>query len=179
MLEADEYLFYSIVHDFSDRKRAERLLRESEERFRKLFECHSAVKVIFDCVEPYRVIDANAAAAQFYGYSIEQMRTMRISDFTLTPQVQLNALEELLQKPHLRVERLHRLADGSIRNVEIFPKMMQIGGRPLLFAIVHDITDRKRAERLLCESEERFRKLFECHSAMSVICDAEHCRLWT
>jgi PAS domain S-box-containing protein len=74
-----------VIHDITDRKRAEEALRESETLFRNLFEHHSAVKLIID-PGTGRIIDANTAAAGFYGWTREQLRRMSIRDInTLTP----------------------------------------------------------------------------------------------
>ena len=60
---------------------------------------------------------------------------------------------------HLYFEFAHRRADGSIRNVEVFSGPINMGGKHLLHSIIHDITDRKRAEQALKESHDMVLKL--------------------
>ena len=150
-----------VVRDVTQRKGAEKALRESEERFRTLFEGHRAVMLL---VEPDsgQILDANAAAARFYGYSREQLRAMRIQQINQLPP------EEVAAERHRAVDHTkdlftfpHRLASGEVRVVEVYSTPVTIQGRPTLFSIIHDVTGRKQAEEALRESETRFDSLFE------------------
>jgi PAS domain S-box-containing protein len=124
----------------------EQLIRESEERFRRIFRENSSVMLLMD---PHsgRIEDANPAAAAFYGYPEDVLRTMRIG--------QINILSEKLisieRARALRKERNHfifphQLASGEIRTVEVHSSPVEVGGRLLLFSIINDITDRMRSE---------------------------------
>ena len=149
-----------VVRDVTDSKRAEQALRESEERFRVMFEGHRAVMLLIEPDSGY-ILDANAAAVRFYGYSRERLRAMHIE--------QINQLspEEVAAERHLAAESdkdvftfPHRLASGEVRTVEVYSTPVTIQGRPTLFSIIHDVTERKRAEEALRESETRFDSLF-------------------
>ena len=74
----------TVAVDTTESKRAEDALRESEERFRVLFEGHGAVMLLME-PESGQILDANAAAARFYGYSREQLRAMRIEQINQLP----------------------------------------------------------------------------------------------
>ena len=83
-----------VVHDVTESKRAEQALRESEERFRILFEDHMAAMLLIE-PDSGQILDANAEAARFYGYSREQLRAMRIQQIN-----QLSPEEVAAQAPH-------------------------------------------------------------------------------
>ncbi|MCX5837587.1 MAG: PAS domain S-box protein [Deltaproteobacteria bacterium] len=144
-----------------ERKQAEKALRESDALFRKLFDDHAAVKLIID-PDTGSLIDANEAAAQYYGWSREQLKAMKITEInTLAPEEVKNEMEMAKAKNRIHFEFRHRLADGSIRDVAVFSSSIENKGKVLLHSIIHDITERKRAEKALRESEELFKSYLE------------------
>jgi len=147
--------------DISDRKAAEAALRDSEARFRAMFERSKAIKLLIDS-ETGTIADANWAAVKFYGYSRSQLITKTITDFNCLPlpQVQAEMRRAKLEERTYFVFP-HRLASGEIREVEVYSSPIEIQGRTFLVSIIHDITERKQAERALHDSEERFRAIFE------------------
>jgi len=169
----DKVVFYSIINDITERKQSEKALKKSEERFRKLFESHSAVMMILD-PETGQIMDANKAAANFYGWPTEQLRQMCIQQITNVPP---DAVKRNMQKVKTSEQNQfmfrHRRENGTFRDVEVFSNTIEIDGKELLYAIIHDVTERKNAEKALNESEERFRRLFEEHSAIMLIIDPE------
>ena len=154
-----EKVFISFM-DISERKQAENALRASEELYRQMFEEHTAIKLIIE-PETGDIIDANSAAAEFYGYSLSDMKQMNIAVVNpMQPErlYQLRRRVLLREKPYLTFS--HRLADGSYRDVEVYSAPIQIRGRTLVYSIIHDITQRKKAEKNLRDSEEKFSKIF-------------------
>jgi len=138
---------YSIIHDITDRKLAENELKQSEERFRKFFEGHSSIMLIID---PYTgsIIDANPAAVEFYGWSTEKLRQMSMREInTIAQEGFLAQIEEIRLSRNKHFSFQHRRADGSIRDVESFPNVIEIGGKELVYSIIHDITAQKVAEQ--------------------------------
>jgi two-component system, cell cycle sensor histidine kinase and response regulator CckA len=150
--------------DITERKKAEGALRESEERFRKLFQKHSAVKLIID-PETGNIIDANEAAANFYGWSIDEIRQMRIQQINTLPHESVKTnMEQTLSSEFARYEFRHRRADGSIRDVEVFSNKIDMAGKSFLYSIVHDISERVQAEEALLQ-EYAFRNAIIDHVA--------------
>ncbi len=147
------------------RQRAEAELRESEATYRAMFEKNEAVKLLID-PDTGRVVEANPAASEFYGYTLAQLKNKKVADINTLPE------EEILKRTALvrarrkgRFEFRHRLASGEVRDVEVHSAPIELRGRELLFSIVHDITSRKRAERALrkarVELENRVRERTE------------------
>jgi len=150
-----------VARDITEKKRGEEALRESEERYRSLFENNHAVMLLIDPVTG-AIVDSNPAASAYYGFSRDELRGRRITDInTLDPEQVTEMMRQAQAETSRHFEFKHRLADGEVRDVEVFSGPIRIKGRELLYSIVHDITARKEAEAALRESEARFRSLFD------------------
>ena len=136
-------------------------IAEVESRYRSLFENSHAVMMIID-PDDGRITDVNPAAAEYYGWSVDVLKTMKISDINALPleDVQLEIGQAVEQKRNHYLFK-HQRADGSIRDVEVFSGPITQSGRKLLFSIVHDVSERILAEKERLESEKRFRVLVE------------------
>ncbi len=129
-----------------ENRRANEELRESEERYRCLFEDNHAVMLLID-PESMEIVDANPAAAVFYGWSREHLREKRINEINTLDVDEIRREMELAREDrrnHFNFR--HRRADGTIRDVEVFSATIRLFGRFLLLSIVHDVTERKTAE---------------------------------
>ena len=134
-------------------------LRESEESYRRRFSDSSTVMLLIDPAGE-TIIEANAAAVAFYGYPREQLLTMHISDINTLPLSEIKRCTALFQEKHgHRFLFQHRLADGSVRDVEVSSSLIQLGNRKVLHSIIQDITARKRAEEEIARNEDRLRRL--------------------
>ncbi len=121
-------------------------LRESEARFRLLFEQHSAVMLLVNPVS-LRIKDANLAAAEFYGYTRYELQGMNINQINcLTPDEITLEMQQVENHDRKYFVFPHRLAGGEMRTVEVHSTPIIQDGNSLLFSIIHDITDRLRAE---------------------------------
>ncbi|MBK5914720.1 hypothetical protein CCR84_10380 [Rhodocyclus purpureus] len=132
-------------------------MRYREARFRRMFEDNLSIMLLI-CPETGKLLDANAAAASFYGHSVARMRTMNLRQIRIGPQQEIDA-DLALAKDKARVlfVSTHRLANGEERTVEVRPSPMRIDGRPMLFSIINDISERLLAEQALRDSEARLR----------------------
>ncbi len=132
--------------DITERKQVMADLRESEERFRQMFERHSAVMLL---IEPQSgmIVDANPAAAEFYGYPLQILRGKTIKSINTQSESEI-ALEQQAAVSHDQNHFVfdHRLENGEIRTVEVHSSPVSYKGLTLLFSIIHDITERKLAE---------------------------------
>jgi len=128
-----------------DLRRANEMMRESEEKFRDIFEKHAAVKLIISPGSG-NIVEANEAAERFYGWSREQLRKMRIQDITLPAAGSTPEREVVNENTEPQAEFRHRLADGSFRDVEVFSSTIVIRGEPFLHAVIHDITEKRKME---------------------------------
>jgi len=140
-----------IIQDITERKQAEKALIQSEERFRKMFQKHNAIMLI---IEPKtgQIIDANNAAANFYGYSKVDLKSMLIGEInTLSTEKILVERENAFAENRNTFIFTHKLAGGTERLVEVHSSPIEYTGNKLLFSIIHDITDRKLAEEALQE----------------------------
>jgi two-component system cell cycle sensor histidine kinase/response regulator CckA len=130
------------------RKRAEAELRNSEARYRLLFESNPNPIWVFDR-ETLAFLAVNPAAVQHYGYSQTEFLKMTVLD--LCPVEELFTLQSVLQdfssKQTYSGTWQHRRRDGSVIDVEIRAHPFALGDRPVCLVWVNDITERLKAER--------------------------------
>lgn len=134
--------------------------RESESLYRQTFDNNTAVKLLLDPVAGV-VVDANPAAAAFYGYSLEELRHLPIG--TLNPMAPERLAAEI---ERARTERRHsfrfrhRRKDGELRDVDVETGVVRHRGKDLLFSVIQDVTAAVRAEDELRRAEARYHGLF-------------------
>jgi PAS domain S-box-containing protein len=161
----------TILVDVTDRKRAEEGLRESEQRFKAIFNSDHVVMLIID-PENGKIEDGSPGACAFYGYSRGDLMKRKISEINALPaDVVFGHMQTVKSRQCAYFDFRHRLASGEIRDVEVCSGPIVVGGRTLLFSVINDITDRKLAEAAVRESEERFRAVFESAEDCIVIKD--------
>ncbi len=149
------------LRDVTARTVAEQALRESEARYRQLFECNGSVQFLVD-VATSNILDANPAAERFYGWTREQMRQMSASDIAeLTTDEWKEYAANVSRRSERSTVRRHRLASGKTRMVEVFAGEFMLGDTHVFHSIVHDISDRVRAEEALRDSESRYRSALD------------------
>ncbi len=113
---------------------------------RQVFEAHGAVQLLID-PRTGQLLEANPAAAQFYGCSRDDLTARTLTDLDCRPAEQVaETLAQAASRRRASFVVPHRLASGEVRQVEIHTGPLQAGGRTLLYAIVHDVTERQRAE---------------------------------
>jgi PAS domain S-box-containing protein len=131
------------------RLEAEEKLRRSDRLYRESFIQSSAVKLLID-PDTMAIVDANQAAANFYGYPSSKLREMRMQDLNTSGVEQIKYYIGLARdKLQNRFVFRHRLATGEVRDVEVYSSPIELEGAVLLHSIIHDITDQKLAEERL------------------------------
>ena len=134
-----------------------RSLEESESRYRSLFERSQSVMLILD-PESGTIVDANKAAAGFYGYPRTELQGMELTRISTLPDAERQTAIEQARSGELdRLHFRHRLADASIRDVEVHGGPITLEGRDLVYAIIHDVTERREAETAIRQQAERLR----------------------
>jgi PAS domain S-box-containing protein len=139
-----------VAEDVTGRKHAEEEVRQSEQRYRLLFDSNPQPMWVFD-LETLRFLEVNEAAVHHYGYSREEFLSMTIKD--IRPPEDIPALVQTLAAPVAGLNRAgewkHRKKDGSIIAVEVTSHQLTFAGRRAELVLVNDITERKQLEEQL------------------------------
>ncbi len=159
--------------DVSERREAEKRLRESEERFAALF--MSSRDAIFFSDEEGRVLEANDAAYELLGYSRADAAPVRTPDLYVDPEARQLFQAAIAGPGFVRdMEVELRRKDGETVHCLLTATAVRRDGRLAGYqGILHDITERKRMEAALRQSEEYFRSLIDNTSDMITVSDAE------
>jgi PAS domain S-box-containing protein len=145
----------AVLEDISERKRAEEVLRESEERYSSLFKDNHSVMLLIN-PENAAIVDANPAACSFYGWSHEELTSRKITDVnTLTREQVCREMKRAQSGKAQHFLFRHRLANGEVRDVEVYSGPIIIDGKQLLYSIIHDISERRLAEEKLQKAHTR------------------------
>jgi len=129
------------------------LLEASEQRYREVFDKNPAIKIILD-PESGDIVDANAAACAFYGYDKPTLCSMRIQDINTLPEERIRReLARAREEQRLFFSFKHRLANGEVREMEVYTGPVTFGERKLLHSILIDVTDRKRLQDQLLQAQ--------------------------
>ncbi|HSI52895.1 MAG TPA: PAS domain S-box protein [Ramlibacter sp.] len=152
--EGGQYGAVLVFSDITAAYRAEQALKESELRYRTLFESNPHPMWVYD-LETLRFLTVNDAAVAHYGYSREQFVAMTIKD--IRPPEDIAPLLDSVGKGsvlHDAEEWRHRLADGRIIHVEVSSHSLDYGGRQARMVAAHDITQRRLAQQALVQANE-------------------------
>ncbi len=151
------------------RKQAQALLQENEARYRQIFETNLAVKLIIDPADG-RITAANEAACRFYGYDAQTLTSLQVMDINILSEEEVRQeMERTKTEERLFFNFRHRLASGEIRDVEVYSGPVQSGDKTLLYSIIHDVTERKRAEDALQSANNQLAQRIEELSTLNHI----------
>ncbi len=152
----------AILRDITDRRRAEQALRESEERYRLLFENNPQPMWVFDN-ETLAFLAVNEAACRHYGYTRAEFLAMTIRD--IRPSEDIPALLQRVASESDEFQKAgvwrHRKKDGTEIAVEISSHPLLFAGRAAQLILATDVTERIRAEEALRQSEQKYRDIFD------------------
>lgn len=152
----------AVVRDVTERQTAEEALQNQNEEYRLLF--YSNPCPMYVCAEnTLEFLAVNEAAVNHYGYSREEFLEMTALDIRLPEDAAL-LLAYVAEHPERHDAAgtwKHRRKDGSLIDVEVNWQKLDFAGRAAYMVMANDITEQKRAELAVRESEERYRELFE------------------
>jgi PAS domain S-box-containing protein len=149
------------VQFYREKAAASEMIQASEERYRTILD--QAADAVFMRDETGRILEANRKACQSLGYSREELLAKSVWDIDPEAlQAGKNRLwGEILAGEQFTFESHQRRKDGSVFPVEATLSLVRLPAGPAVLGLVRDITERKRAEEALRESEEKYRLLVE------------------
>jgi PAS domain S-box-containing protein len=156
------------VIDLTERKHQEEALRQSEELYRTVVE-QAEENIFLVDAKSRRVLDANDALLRSLGYTDDEVKVMTLYDIVAHDQksIDLNIVR-IMEEGHRSLgERQYRRKDGSLADVEVNVSAVPYNGEKAMCVVAHDVTERKRAERMLEEirEAERNRLARELHDS--------------
>ncbi|MCG6536818.1 MAG: PAS domain S-box protein, partial [Syntrophales bacterium LBB04] len=163
--QGEPYALAGVARDITESKQAEEALRQSEERYRLLFDgSQDAIFVhwLDDLGGPGRFIQVNQEACRRLGYSKEDLLQMTPVDIAVpeTAKQHETIAKELKARGNLLFETFQVAKDGRRIPVESHVRLLTIDGEMAVLSTSRDITERKQAEEALRLSEEKFTKAF-------------------
>ncbi len=150
-----------ILKDITERKAFEQALINSERLYRMMFESNPHPMWIYD-TDTLRFLQVNDAAVGHYGYSRDEFLNMGLKD--IRPMEDLDFPDQNISKGtglHDSGAWRHRKKDGTVIDVEIMSHTLKVNGKDARVVLAHDITDRKKAEAALLQSQQAYRTLAE------------------
>jgi len=161
--------------DITERKKAEQALKESEEKYRKLFEASMDAIFVAD-IETGIIVDCNSAASTLVGRQKSELVGQHQS--IITPQEQMEAGFARVFKQHLKdqtktLETQIIMKTGEIRDVAVRDTIIELEGKKLMQGTLSDITQRKKTEEALLASEEKYRSTFESTGTAAAIIEED------
>ncbi len=153
-----------IFRDITDMKKSEQALRESEERYRMLFNKANDALFVLELKEngmPGNYLEVNDVACEKFGYTREELLRRSPSDMEAPETIEMmpQVMERFIRENHIIFESVLLARDGKKVSCETSAHLFDYKGRPTILSIKRDITERKMAEHALRKSETEFRKL--------------------
>ncbi len=151
------------------KKERERALSRSEDRFKRLVE--QAADAIFVHDLQGNIVDVNRQACESLGYTREELLGLSVADVEEdhVPESLRELWGRIISGPPRTLEGTHRRKDGSTFPVELRIGVFEDGERPLMLALVRDISGRKESEKKIREAENRYRTLVEQIPAVTYV----------
>jgi PAS domain S-box-containing protein len=158
---AGRKLIFCVCRDIKERKRMEQALRESEEKFSKAF-MNSPEVIVISNIEDGTIFEANDTFLRLTGYTREEVTGKTTTELDTWARLEERAetLKILKEKGIVsNKEYQFRMKSGEIRIWLFSAEIININDKPCMLSVTIDITDRKKAEEALKQSEEKYREL--------------------
>ena len=124
-------------------------LKDQNEFYKTFFEGHS-IPMLFVDIDTYSIADANKAALMFYGYTKEEITSLKNWDINILGEEKMKELVRKAKHKELNFFKFkHRLKSGEIRDVEVYSSPVYLGGKTYLLSIINDITKEERTRKAL------------------------------
>ncbi len=150
----------TFLADITERKQSEISLKESEEKYRSLFN-KAPVGIAISTIGG-TVVDLNDAQAEMIGYTVEELRGKSVNEYYVNPDKRKEMVEKFQKDGILRdFEMQLRKKDGSVITELLNFDQVQIGGSGFILVTGRDVTDLRQSEKALQDSEAQYRLLAE------------------
>ena len=174
-MSGEEQHLLTIIDNYTEQKQTETALRESESRYRSLVETTDTGFVIVDT--DGRVVDANQKYVQLSGHrELAEILGRSVVEWTADYEKEKNqkAVEQCAKDGFIRnFEVDYTDSSGSITPIEVNATVVQYGNTPRILTLCRDISDRRKTEQALRESEMFYRTIFETTGSASVIIEKD------
>lgn len=153
-------MLYAAARDITERKQTEEALRESEEKYRKLFSTVSDAIICYD-IDTYEILDVNETACDWYGYSREEFLKRKVADVSTEPEESVAAIKRQAagEKVHIPL-RYHKKKDGTVFPVEISSGFFTLGKLSVGCGIFRDLSEKIQIQESIEEARIMLEKTF-------------------
>jgi PAS domain S-box-containing protein len=168
-----QLLFQLIGRDITERRQAEEALKDSESKYRSLFENANDAIIIFEPVNEI-ILEANTKVFEIYGFSRDEFIGMNLKEISKEVTTGEKRIRQVLRKGTIdNFKTVHIKKDGTPINILVNASTIEYEGKQAILSINRDITEYMRVEEALRTSEEKFRNLFDHASDAIFIHDME------
>ena len=138
----------------AEEKRQELKLKKSEEKYRNLFQ-NSVIQLVIDPLKGC-IVDANEAAAEFYGWTIDELKQIKFADINISSKdLLIRKLKEAGDIKNSCFVFEQKKKDGTIAYIESVSSKINIEGKELLHSIIHDVSEKIITEKELVLAKEK------------------------
>jgi PAS domain S-box-containing protein len=171
--------FIGVLRDITERLKMNEALQKSEDKYRSLVE-ESLQGIAILQIDPFRVVFANPAITDIYGYTPEELMSFSSEELLnlIHPEDRekyqkrfLPRIEGKIKSPQTDLRIIHK--DGSIHWISSYAKLIEFNGQPAVQATSIDISERMNAEMALRVSEEKYSNLFHNSNDAIIIHDLD------
>ncbi len=141
-------------------------LKNYGELYNRIFKRNHVAVLLID-PKSGKIIDANDAALSFYGYNEEELLQMNINEINILDNKEVLAkMQKAESEKEMHFIFQHRLANGEIKDVNVYSGPVTIGDKKLLYSIIHDISQQKKVEKELVKNKKKYKLLSNAASML-------------